>query len=80
MVDQSAVFVVDLSAVDYKDLAADDCGVYGRHSSPSEAVHVQLDEDNKVWASRKFAKGSRQPRVIAHRAHTLSEGSIAGIV
>lgn len=59
MVDQSAVFVVDLSAVDYKDLAADDCGVYSRHSSPSEAVNVQLDEDNNVLGFEKVHKGKQ---------------------
>lgn len=59
MVDQSAVFVVDLSAVDYKDLPADDCGIYGRHSSPSECVHVHLDEDNNVVSFQKVRKGDK---------------------
>lgn len=57
MVDQSAVFVVDLSAVNYKDLAADDCGIYGRHSSPSQAVHVHLDKDSNVVGFEKVRKG-----------------------
>ena len=56
MVNRSAVFVVDLSVVDYRDLSADDCGIYGRHSSPSEAVHVHLDEDNNVIGFQKVRK------------------------
>lgn len=56
MVDQSAVFVVDLSVVDYKDLSADDCGIYGRHSSPSEAVEVHLDGDGNVKSFVKVTK------------------------
>ena len=57
MVDQNAILVVDLSAVDYKDLAADDCGIYGRHFSPSQAVHVHLDKDNNVVGFEKVRKG-----------------------
>lgn len=59
MVDQSAVFVVDLSAVDYKDLPADDCGIYGRHFTPSESVHVHLDEDDNVVGFQKVRKGDK---------------------
>ena len=80
MVDQNAIFVVDLSAVDYKDLAADDCGIYGRHFSPSQAVHVRLDKDNNVVGFEKVRKGKETAGSITHRAHILSEGSTAGIV
>lgn len=45
---KSAVFVVNLEAVDDKDLTTDDCGIYGSHSSPSEEVDVVLDVHGKV--------------------------------
>ena len=45
---KSAVFVVNLEAVDDKDLTTDDCGIYGSHSSPSEEVNVVLDIHGKV--------------------------------
>ncbi len=36
--DQRAVFVIDLSVVDERDMTTDDCEIYRHHFSPSEAV------------------------------------------
>ena len=44
----NAVFVIDLQVVDYRDLTADDNGIYGTHSSPSERARVKLTEDGRV--------------------------------
>lgn len=38
-------------------MAADDCGIYGRHSSPSQAVHVHLDKDSNEVGFEKVRKG-----------------------
>ena len=45
---ESAVFVVDLEAVQFQDLTVDDNGVYGVHSSPSEHFQVFLDDQGKI--------------------------------
>ena len=45
---KSAVSVVNLEAVDDKDLTTDDCGIYGSRSSPSEEVDVVLHVHGKV--------------------------------
>lgn len=51
MVDRSAIFVIDLSVVNDLDLAADDCGAYGGHSSPSVAVEVEVDDNGNLGQS-----------------------------
>ena len=57
MIDWSAVFVVDLSVVNFKNLPTDDAGIYGHHSSPSEVVDVYLDYDRNVVGFEKVSKG-----------------------
>ena len=52
MVDRSAVFVIDLSA--------DECGIYGCHSSPSQVVHVHLDDENNVVSFENVEKGEEK--------------------
>ena len=47
-VKRSAVFVVNLEAVDEMDLTTDDCGIYGSHSSPNEEVDVLLEDRGEV--------------------------------
>lgn len=51
MVQRSAVFVIDLSSVNHINLAADDCGVYGCHSSPSLRVEVGIDDEVNLESS-----------------------------
>lgn len=51
MIDRSAVFVIDLSVVNPLDLTADDCGVYGCHSSPSVEVEVDVDDDGVLGSN-----------------------------
>ncbi|KXJ18326.1 High affinity nerve growth factor receptor, partial [Exaiptasia diaphana] len=51
MVQKSAVYVVDLSSVQILDLAVDDCGAYGNHSSPSVVVEVDVDDDGNLGSA-----------------------------
>lgn len=77
MVDRSAVFVIDLSRVHHKDLSADECGIYDRHSSPSQTVHVHLDDENNVVSFENVEKGqektskyTRQSTLIVRRQYS----------
>lgn len=79
MVDRSAVFVIDLSRVHHKDLSADECGIYDRHSSPSQTVHVHLDDENNVVSFENVEKGqektskyTRQSTLIVRRQYRLN--------
>ena len=49
-VTESAIFIVDLEAVHYKDLTVDENVFYGARSSPSEHYEVFLDRQGKVSA------------------------------
>ena len=55
-VTESAIFIVDLEAVHYKELTVDDNGFYGAPSSPSEHFEVFLDGQGKVRAMTKIFK------------------------
>ena len=57
-VTESAVFVVDLEAVNYRDLTVDDNGVYGAHSSPSEEFQVFLDGQGKISAMTRIGRSN----------------------
>ena len=61
LVTESAVFVVDLEAVHYKDLTVDDNGV---HSSPSEDFQVFLDDQGKISAMTRIGRSDSETRSL----------------
>ena len=73
MVYRSAVFVIDLSSVNHIDLAADDCGVYGGHSSPSVMVEVDVDDDGNLGSTvRTMYKDELQATSISRNIRRFS--------
>ena len=59
---ESAVFVVDLEAVQFKDLTVDDNGVYGAHSSPSEHFQVSLDDQGKISGLNRIGRSDSETK------------------
>ena len=57
---ESAVFVVDLEAVQFQDLTVDDNGVYGTHSSPSEHFQVFLDDQGKISELNRIGRSDTE--------------------
>ena len=47
-VQTTATFVIDLEKVDHWDISADDNGIYGKHSSPSQRVKLKLTDEGKI--------------------------------
>lgn len=47
-VQTTATFVIDLEKVDHRDISADDNGIYGKHSSPSQRVKLKLTDEGKI--------------------------------
>ena len=56
-VSEDAVFVLDLAKVNHCDLTADDHGIYGSHSSPSEKVAVSLSAERKILSCQTLRQG-----------------------
>ena len=59
---ESAVFGVDLEAVQFKDLTIDDNGVYGAHSSPSEHFQVSLDDQGKISGLNRIGRSDSETK------------------
>lgn len=59
---ESAVFVVELEAVQVKDLTVDDNGVYGAHSSPAEHFQVFLDDQGKISGLNRIGRSDSETK------------------
>ena len=53
----TATFVIDLEKVDHRDISADDNGIYGKHSSPSERVKLKLTDKGKIDSVATLNRG-----------------------
>jgi len=59
---KSPVFIVDLEAVQFKDLTVDDNGVYGAHSSPSEHFKVFQDDQGKISGLGRIGRSDSETK------------------
>lgn len=66
---ESAVFVVDLEAIQLEDLIVDDNGVYGAHSSPSEHFQVFLDNQGKISGLNRIGRSHSETKRSLLDAH-----------
>lgn len=53
----TTAFVIDLEKVDHWNISADDNGIYGKHSSPSERVKLKLTDKGKIDSVATLSTG-----------------------
>lgn len=53
----TATFVIDLEKVDHQEISADDNGIYGKHSCPSERVKLKLTDKGKIDSVATLTRG-----------------------
>ena len=66
----TTTFVIDLEKVDHRDISADDNGIYGKHSSPSERVKLKLTDEGAIEDITVLNRGK------AESDHDQDEGDL----